>query len=145
MPHERTVDLCVADDGSVAVKPTVRLAKNKDMNDKDIPLANGRVLYQTLLTDEEYTVSKTTVRAGGETQWHFHTHVRDRFIVVQGILTVETKVGALIRRIQVSDHHAVEPGVVHHVRNETADDVIYIMIQSGGARDIVLTETESTA
>jgi|SRR6187402_901602 beta-alanine degradation protein BauB len=115
------------------------------MNDKDIPLANSKVLYETLLTDEDYTVSKTIVRAGGETQWHFHTNVRDRLVVVQGILTVETKAAGLTHRTKVSDHHTVEPGVVHHVRNETDDDVVYIMIQSGGARDIVLAETKSAA
>jgi mannose-6-phosphate isomerase-like protein (cupin superfamily) len=115
------------------------------MNDKDIPLANSKVLYETLSTDEDYTVSKTIVRAGGETQWHSHTHVRDRLVVVQGILTVETKVGELTHTTQVSDYHAVEPGVVHHVRNTTADDVVYIMIQSGGARDIVLAQTENEA
>ncbi|CAB3771377.1 cupin domain-containing protein [Paraburkholderia humisilvae] len=108
------------------------------MNDKDIPLANDKVLYKTLLTEQSYTVSQTTVRAGGETQWHRHTHVRDRFVVVQGVLTVETKTGELIDRMQVYDHYTVEPGVIHHVMNETADDVVYIMIQSGGARDIVL-------
>jgi beta-alanine degradation protein BauB len=108
------------------------------MNDKVIPLANAKVLYKTLLTEQSYTVTQTTVRAGGETQWHHHTHVRDRLVVVQGVLTVETRTGELINRTQVHDHYTVEPGVIHHVMNETADDVVYIMIQSGGARDIVL-------
>lgn len=112
------------------------------MNDKDIPLANSKVIYETLLTQEDYTVSKTTVRAGGETQWHCRTNVRDRFVVVQGVLTVESKVGALIDRAQVCDHHTIEPGVIHHVKNETPDDAVYIMIQSGGARDIVLARME---
>ncbi len=112
------------------------------MNDKDIPLATSEVLYKTLLTEDSYTVSQTTVRPGGQTQWHHHTHVRDRFVVVQGVLTVETKTGDLIDRMQVHDHHTVESGVVHHVMNETPDDVIYIMIQSGGARDIVLAGSE---
>ncbi|OTP70787.1 cupin domain-containing protein [Caballeronia sordidicola] len=111
------------------------------MTDTNIPLANSKVLYETLLTEEDYSVSRTTVRAGGETQWHFHTTVRDRFVVVRGVLTVEKKIGDLIDRTQVFDHHTVEPGVMHHVRNETAEDVVYIMIQSGGARDIVLAQT----
>jgi len=108
------------------------------MNDKDIPLANAKVLYKTLLNEHGYSVSQTTVRAGGATQWHHHTHVRDRFVVVQGVLTVETKTGEHVERRQVLDHYTVEPGVVHHVMNETSDDVVYINIQSGGARDIVL-------
>ncbi|APR35014.1 cupin domain-containing protein [Paraburkholderia sp. SOS3] len=108
------------------------------MNDTDIPLANAKVLYKTLLSEQSYSVSQTTVRAGGETQWHHHTHVKDRFVVVQGTLTVETKTGGLIDSTQVRDHYTVEPGVIHHVKNETADDVVYIMIQSGGVRDIVL-------
>jgi len=113
------------------------------MSDNDIPLANSKVLYETLLTEEDYTVSRTTVRAGGETQWHYHTDVRDRFVVVQGVLTVETKVDEVIDSTHVRDHYTVEPGVLHHVRNQTSDDVVYIMIQSGGARDIVLARAET--
>jgi beta-alanine degradation protein BauB len=108
------------------------------MNDKDIALANAKVIYATLLTAGTYAVAQTTVKPGGETQWHHHTHIRDRFLVVQGVLTVETKMADRIVRTQVRDHHTVEPGVVHHVKNETAEDVIYIMVQSGGDRDIVM-------
>ncbi|SEK14024.1 cupin domain-containing protein [Paraburkholderia diazotrophica] len=108
------------------------------MNDENIPLANSKVLYKTLLIEENYAVSQTTVLPGGETEWHHHTNVRDRFVVVQGILTVETKVGELVDRKQVDDHYTVEPGVIHHVRNETFDNVVYINVQSGGERDIVL-------
>jgi mannose-6-phosphate isomerase-like protein (cupin superfamily) len=112
------------------------------MNDKDIPLANRKVLYKTLLVTEDYSVSQTTVLPGGETEWHHHTNVRDRFVVVQGVLTVETKTGAQVDKRQVDDYHTVEPGVIHHVRNETYDDVVYINIQSGGERDIVLTQLQ---
>jgi len=108
------------------------------MNDQDIPLANSKVLYKTLLVEEDYAVSQTTVLPGGETEWHRHTIVRDRFDVVQGVLTVETKVGERVDRTQVDEHYTVEPGVIHHVRNETSDNVVYINIQSGGKRDIVI-------
>jgi mannose-6-phosphate isomerase-like protein (cupin superfamily) len=107
------------------------------MNDNNIPLANSKVLYKTLLIEEDYAVSRTTVFPGGETEWHRHTNVRDRFVVVQGVLTVETKVAGMVDRTQVDEHHTVEPGVIHHVRNETSDNVVYINIQSGGERDIV--------
>jgi beta-alanine degradation protein BauB len=107
-------------------------------DDKDIPLANSKVLYETLLNEEGYAVARTTVRPGGQTQWHRHTHVSDRLMVVRGVLTVETRLGERIERTQVRDHHTVEPGITHHVKNETPDDVVYIMVQSGGTRDIVL-------
>ena len=108
------------------------------MSDKDIPLANNKVLYQTLLQEDGYAVSRTTVLAGGQTEWHHHSHVYDRFSVVKGVLTVEYKVGEVVKRVEVRDYHAVAPGVRHHVLNETDEDVVYIMVQSGGARDIVL-------
>jgi quercetin dioxygenase-like cupin family protein len=109
------------------------------MKDKDIPLANSKVQYQTLFREERYAVSKTVVLAGGETQWHHHTNVSDRFVVISGVLTVELKLGDVVRKLSVSDYFAVDPGVVHHVSNETDEDVVYIMIQSGGMPDIVLT------
>lgn len=108
------------------------------MNDKDIPLANSKVLYKALLVEDDYAVSQTTVLPGGETEWHHHTNVKDRFLVVLGVLTVETQVGALVDKRRVDDHCTIEPGVIHHVKNETFDEVVYINIQSGGERDIVL-------
>jgi mannose-6-phosphate isomerase-like protein (cupin superfamily) len=108
------------------------------MNDKDIPLANSKVQYHTLLEEEGYSVSETTVHVGGETQWHHHTHLSDRFTVVKGVLTVEFRVDDEVKKIDVRDYYAVDPGVSHHVKNETDEDVVYIMVQSGGPRDIVL-------
>lgn len=108
------------------------------MTDTDIPLANGKVQYRMLLREDGYTVQQTTVLAGGETQWHHHTHVSDQFLVVRGVLTVELNLGGHIQRTHVRGFYAVEPGVVHHVRNETDEDVVYIMVQAGGTPDIVL-------
>lgn len=113
------------------------------MNDKDIPLANSKVRYHTLLQEEGYSVSKTTVLAGGETQWHHHTNVSDRFTVVSGVLTVELEVDGDISKVEVHDYYVVDPGVIHHVKNETDGDVVYIMVQSGGQRDIVLEPAET--
>ncbi|WP_315836907.1 cupin domain-containing protein [Bradyrhizobium prioriisuperbiae] len=108
------------------------------MTDKDMVLANSKVKYQMLLEEEVYAVTKTTVLAGGETQWHRHTNVNDRFVVVCGVLTVECQVDGVVSKAEVRDYFDVKPGVSHHVKNETDDDVVYIMVQSGGKRDIVL-------
>jgi beta-alanine degradation protein BauB len=112
------------------------------MNDKDIPLANSKVLYRTLLREEGYGVAQTTVLVGGETLWHHHTNVTDRFTVVSGVLTVETRVGDVVEKIEVRDYCSIEPGVTHHIKNETDDVVVYITVQSGGMQDIVLAPTE---
>lgn len=113
-------------------------------DDGDIPLANRKVRYQTLLQEETCWVSKTTVFPGGETQWHHHSHVSDRFMVVRGVLTVERLEDGAIRKLQVDDCHVVPAGVIHHVRNETGEVVEYIMVQSGGWRDIVLAPSQAT-
>jgi mannose-6-phosphate isomerase-like protein (cupin superfamily) len=112
------------------------------MYDKDIPLANSKVLYQTLLREEGLGVAQTTVLVGGETLWHHHTNVADRFTVVKGVLTVETRAGDVVDKIAVRDYYSVDPGVTHHVKNETDDVVVYITVQSGGVQDIVLAPTE---
>lgn len=108
------------------------------MKDRDIPLANSKVQYYTLLEEESYAVVKTTIRAGGETQWHHHTNVDDRFIVINGILTVEFKDEFGLQRVKTTDYHNLRSGVSHHVKNETDKDLVYVMVQSGGKRDIVL-------
>ena len=110
------------------------------MDDKDIPLANGKVQYQMLLREDGYTVHRTTVQAGGETQWHHHTNVSDRFLLVSGVLTVEWNIDGHIRSTRVRDFYSIDPGVVHHVKNETNEDVVYIMVQAGGVPDIVLAD-----
>lgn len=108
------------------------------MTTKNIPLANSKVLYDTLLEEGNYTVSRTTVRAGGETQWHHHSSVHDRFVVVSGVLTVEMKKVDSINKVEVRDYCFIDPRVIHHMKNETSEDAVYIMVQSGGKRDIVL-------
>jgi mannose-6-phosphate isomerase-like protein (cupin superfamily) len=40
----------------------------------------------------------------------------------------------------VHDFYSVDPGVVHHVKNETDEALVYIMVQAGGVPDIVLAE-----
>lgn len=115
------------------------------MNDNDIPLANSKVHYRGLIEEERYAVSTTKVLAGGQTQWHRHTDVSDRWIVVAGVLTVEFKSGNEIRRVEVRDYYAVDAGVSHHVKNETDEDVVYVLVQSGGKRDIVLESSDDAA
>lgn len=109
---------------------------------ENIRLASSKVQYQTLLQEEGCWVSKTTVLPGGETQWHHHSNVSDRLMVVRGELTVELKQDGAIRKLDACDCYAIEAGVTHHVKNETHDVVEYIMVQSGGERDIVLEHSE---
>ncbi len=108
------------------------------MKDDSNTLASDQVLYRTLSIEKNHSVSQTTVLPGGQTEWHHHTSVHDRFVVVQGVLTVETKIRDRIASVRVADYFAVEPGVTHHVRNETQENVVYINVQSGGERDIVI-------
>lgn len=108
------------------------------MNNDDIPLANSKVNYLGLLEEDHYSVTRTTVLPGGETQWHHHNHIADRFVVVRGVLTVEFRVDQQVKKVQVRDYYSLECGTHHHVKNETDSDVIYINVQSGGKRDIVI-------
>ncbi len=41
---------------------------------------------------------------------------------------METKIGGLVMSIKVRDFFNVDTGVVHHVKNETEEDVVYIMV-----------------
>jgi mannose-6-phosphate isomerase-like protein (cupin superfamily) len=38
----------------------------------------------------------------------------------------------------VREFYSVDPGTVHHVKNETNEDVVYLTVQAGGVPDIVL-------
>ncbi|MDM0074813.1 cupin domain-containing protein [Variovorax sp. J2P1-59] len=115
------------------------------IDDAEIPLASSKVQYQTLLKEDGCWVSKTTVFPGGETQWHHHSNVSDRLMVVRGLLTVEVKRGEKVYKLEANEYYAIPAGVLHHVKNETSDLVEYIMVQSGGERDIVLEGTSSSA
>jgi quercetin dioxygenase-like cupin family protein len=108
------------------------------MDDNDIPLASGKVQYKTLLREESCSILQTTVQAGGETQWHHHTNVSDRFLVIRGVLTVELNIDGQVQSTKVREFYSVDPGTVHHVKNETNEDVVYLTVQAGGVPDIVL-------
>lgn len=108
------------------------------MDDKDIPLANGKVHYKTLLREEGCAIMQTTVQPGGETQWHHHTNVSDRFLVIRGVLSVELNIDGHVQCTRVRGFYSVDPGTVHHVKNETNEEVVYLTVQAGGVPDIVL-------
>lgn len=117
--------------------------RENEMDDNDIPLANGKVQYKTLLREEGCTILQTTVQAGGETQWHHHTNVSDRLLVIRGVLTVELNIDGHVQVTQVRDYYSVDPGTIHHVKNETNDEVVYLTVQAGGVPDIVLAEVSN--
>ena len=53
-------------------------------------------------------------------------------------MTVELNIDGQVQSTRVREFYSVDPGTVHHVKNETNEDVVYLTVQAGGVPDIVL-------
>lgn len=56
---------------------------------------------------------------------HYHRHSRQFFFVLRGILTMQRESTSI--SLHPGDGMEVDPGVPHHVRNESEDDVEFLV------------------
>lgn len=99
--------------------------------------ANALVDFATLLSGHNLTVTRTTLRQGGELPWHRHAEVRDCFTVAEGMIEIQTDGGAAPLRLGVGAQGSIAPGTGHRVVNAGKGDATFVLVQTGGAHDFI--------
>lgn len=108
------------------------------MNDAvDKVKASQLVDFETLLNTATLTVTRTTLRQGGEVPWHRHAEVRDCFNVSEGVIDILTDNGAPPLRLAQGEQGFVTPGVGHRVVNAGTSDATFVLVQTGGKHDFL--------
>jgi quercetin dioxygenase-like cupin family protein len=76
--------------------------------------------------------------APGETiPWHFHSAVTDWYFVLEGTLSIETRLPSDHRLLAVGASHRIPPKTTHLISNPSAADTRFLLLQGVGAYDFV--------
>ena len=89
---------------------------------------DGWVLTQTA----HLSVIEERMPPNSAEQRHFHSAARQFFYVLSGQLTMELE--GEIHQIPASGGLEIEPGARHQARNDTQDDVCFLVISSPSTR-----------
>jgi quercetin dioxygenase-like cupin family protein len=76
-----------------------------------------------------------TLAHGDIIPWHYHRESSDRYFVLRGTLTIETRGPDKRRDLIVGERYKIPPGTAHCVRNEAADDCQFLLVQGVGKFD----------
>ena len=90
-----------------------------------------------LLKSDSLSVIQERMPAGASEQMHFHRHAQQLFYILSGWATFEIESDTII--IHAGEFIHVRPRVKHRIRNESADDITFIVIsepKSHGDREI---------
>src|SRR5690349_14724130 len=91
-----------------------------------------------LVRSASLSVIEERMPAGTSEARHFHRQARQFFYVIQGVLTIEHPQG--IHTLSPSYGLEVPPGVVHEVRNDSAEAVRFLVVSqppSHGDRETI--------
>ena len=76
--------------------------------------------------------------APGETiPWHFHSAVTDRYFVLEGALSIETRAPADRRELAVGAAYHIAPKTAHLISNRSDADTRFLLVQGVGAYDFL--------
>lgn len=101
-------------------------------------MTSGAALIGRVLVDEGSTLVRILRLGPGEVgPWHWHTHVTDETMCLEGKLLVDLEQPTTTIELVAGTAHvaSVPPHKVHRVRNPTAEPAVYLLIQHGGRYD----------
>jgi quercetin dioxygenase-like cupin family protein len=76
--------------------------------------------------------------APGETiPWHYHSAVTDWYLVLEGTLSIETRVPADHRELAVGESYHIVPKTAHLIANRSDADTRFLLVQGVGAYDFL--------
>lgn len=76
--------------------------------------------------------------APGETiPWHFHNAVSDWYLVLEGVLSVETRAPRDARLVTVGGSYRIPAKTAHQIANRSESDARFLLVQGVGAYDFV--------
>ena len=86
---------------------------------------------------DELRVSRFALAPGEVIPWHYHSHVRDRYVGLEGEITVETRTPRGTHKLVPGGEHEVAPKVAHRVSNQGTSVARFLLVQGLGEYDFV--------
>lgn len=72
--------------------------------------------------------------------WHYHSAAEDHYFVLQGALTVSTRLPEDTQTVGVGRDYQIAPGRPHLIANRSDADCRFLLLQGVGALDWVKVE-----
>lgn len=80
-------------------------------------------------------VVRLTLAPGQYVPWHWHSEIVDRFVCLEGSMTVESRAPKALHELKPGDECEVGPKVAHVVTNVGDTRVRFLVIQGIGPYD----------
>jgi quercetin dioxygenase-like cupin family protein len=90
---------------------------------------------EDIIRTDEVLVREMELSDGAATEWHFHSHVHDYFVCLEGKVQVETKNPDFTHVLEPGRRYLVTPGLVHRVVNLAGIISKYLLVQGVGRYD----------
>jgi quercetin dioxygenase-like cupin family protein len=78
-----------------------------------------------------------TLAPGEAIPWHFHSTITDWYFVLEGTLSIETRVPSDRRLLPMGKSHQIAPQTAHLISNPTTADTRFLLLQGVGGYDFV--------
>jgi quercetin dioxygenase-like cupin family protein len=106
------------------------------------PLKDGTHLFECEhkaehATREGFRITELRISRTQKVPWHFHTHVRDTFYVIEGNLKLFLRDPKQEVRLGPGDSYMVLPGRPHLVTNDGEQSATFLVLQGIGEYDFV--------
>ncbi len=95
----------------------------------------GRALH---LERPGFRINELEISPSQSVPWHYHSHVRDTFYVLEGRLRIFLREPEEEVCLDPGDVYAVEPRRPHHVTNGGDGSANFLVLQGMGEYDFVL-------
>jgi quercetin dioxygenase-like cupin family protein len=81
-----------------------------------------------------------TLAPGDVIPWHYHREAADHYFILQGELTISTRLPEETQTVAVGRNYRIAPGRHHLIANRSAADCQFLLLQGVGAFDWVKAE-----
>jgi quercetin dioxygenase-like cupin family protein len=92
---------------------------------------------EPVMVDRDVQARLFTLAPGETIPWHFHSAVTDWYFVLEGTLSIETRVPSDRRLVPLGASHQIPPKTAHLISNPSAADTRFLLVQGVGTYDFV--------
>lgn len=100
---------------------------------------------QTHAARPGFRINELTISAAQQVPWHYHSHVRDTFYVIEGEIRLFMQDPKQEMRLGPGDSYAVAPRRPHLVKNAGEASATFLVLQGVGEYDFVPLVVQSAA
>jgi quercetin dioxygenase-like cupin family protein len=92
---------------------------------------------QEIIKTDQVLVRTMELAGGAATEWHYHSAVRDFFVCLKGVVTVESRNPDETVTLHPGQRTEIQPHRIHRVTNNQCETSEYLLVQGVGVYDFI--------